>query len=231
MKIRAKQDTLLKTRCDDSTLLDDDQVIQISKGTEIEVLGVIEHQNHWAVDVFLYEGHTAQDQGSLTSKDQGSSLIDMSVKFLLAEEGLKLEAYADLLHGWDVPTIGLGTTVYPNGKPVKQGDKITKQQSFEYAQDYIKNELISKLEKIPNWSKMNINQKTALISFGYNLGPNFYGGRRFTSITLVCDSPNKWFDRPWVTEQFIKYREPGTNVEQGLKLRREREAYLFSTQD
>ncbi|MEM9007249.1 MAG: lysozyme [Cyanobacteria bacterium P01_F01_bin.86] len=139
----------------------------------------------------------------------------------------RAEAYADPIHGWQVPTIGYGTTVYPDGNKVKQGDTITREQAEAYLIAHIEHSTRSVLEKIPTWNKMNDNQRGAIYSFAYNLGAGFYGGADFQSITKVCDSPEQWTDKVWITEQFVKYRNPGTPAEAGLRRRREAEADLF----
>lgn len=136
-------------------------------------------------------------------------------------------AYADPIHGWGVPTIGYGTTVYPDGRKVKQGDIITRAQAEEYLVDHIEHSTRAAMERIPTWKQMNDNQRSALYSFAYNLGAGFYGGANFQSITRVCDSPDRWQDKAWVKEQFVKYRNPGTSAEAGLRRRREAEADLF----
>ncbi len=74
---------------------------------------------------------------------------------------------------------------------------------------------------------MTPNQQGAMYSFAYNLGAGFYRAPNFESITRVCDSPAQWHDLPWIKAQFVKYRNPGTSVEAGLRLRREAEAELF----
>jgi GH24 family phage-related lysozyme (muramidase) len=156
--------------------------------------------------------------------------IDIIKEFEGYHEALadgRARAYADAIHGWAVPTIGYGTTFYPDGRKVKQGDIITKAESEEYLINNIDVSFRPSLEQIPTWGQMNDNQRSALYSFAYNLGAGFYGAPGFTSITLVCDSPNRWNDEPWVTEQFVKYRNPGTSAEAGLRRRREAEAALF----
>jgi GH24 family phage-related lysozyme (muramidase) len=98
-------------------------------------------------------------------------------KPLISEfEGFRTDAY------WDdkgkVWTIGKGSTTHPDGRPIRQGDKITKEQSDEYMQHYVDTKVMPRLQKIPTWSKLNPNQQSALISFGYNVGPGFYGSNR-----------------------------------------------------
>ena len=139
----------------------------------------------------------------------------------------RAKAYADPLLGWDVPTIGYGTTRYPNGDKVRQGDVITKSEAEDYLIHHVDKSCRGPLEKIPTWSRMNSNQRGALYSFAYNLGSGFYRGDNFESITRVCDSPDRWKDHDWIAAQFVKYRNPGTSVEEGLRRRRLAEADLF----
>lgn len=156
--------------------------------------------------------------------------IELIKQFEGYEEKLpdgRARAYADPIHGWSVPTIGYGTTKYPDGRKVQQGDIITHEQAEQYLIAHIEAECKSTLEKIPTWSKMNENQRGAIYSFAYNLGAGFYGDPNFQSITRVCDSTDRWKDQTWVEEQFVKYRNPGTSAEEGLRRRRMAEAQLF----
>ncbi|MEM9264918.1 MAG: D-Ala-D-Ala carboxypeptidase family metallohydrolase [Cyanobacteria bacterium P01_F01_bin.13] len=139
----------------------------------------------------------------------------------------RAKAYADPLRGWEVPTIGYGTTRYPNGFQVKQGDIINQSQAEEYLINHVDKSCRGALEEIPTWRRMNSNQRGAMYSFAYNLGSGFYRGYNFESITRVCDSPNRWQDHHWISAQFVKYRNPGTSVEAGLRRRRLAEATLF----
>jgi GH24 family phage-related lysozyme (muramidase) len=139
------------------------------------------------------------------------------------------EAYPDPIYGWKVPTIGYGTIRYSDTQPVKQGDKITVAQAEQYLLNEVVGKCKAKLEEIPTWNDMNDNQRSALYSFAYNLGASFYKGKNFQSITKVCDSPTRWGDVQWVTAQFVKYCNPGTAAEKGLKRRRAAEAALFCT--
>lgn len=139
----------------------------------------------------------------------------------------RAEAYADPIHGWAVPTIGYGTTAYPDGRKVAQGDVITREDAEIYLISHIEHSTRAVLEQIPTWGQMNENQRGAIYSFAYNLGAHFYGNSGFQSITKVCDSPERWSDHAWITEQFVKYCNPGTSAEAGLRRRRQAEAGLF----
>ena len=147
-----------------------------------------------------------------------------AVKLIKEFEGCHLEAYADPLHGWGVPTIGFGTTRYPDGRQVKRGDKI----NVIEAEDLLDDE-IAKIAKhlstvIPHWSGMLVTQQSALISFAYNLGANFYGKAGFETITA------KLRDKAWanVPAALKLYRNPGTSAEAGLLRRRTAEGALWS---
>jgi GH24 family phage-related lysozyme (muramidase) len=141
----------------------------------------------------------------------------------------RARAYPDPLAGWKVPTIGYGTTRYPDGSPVKQGDVITREEAEQYLAREVEDRCRPALEKIPSWDRMNDNQRGALYSFAYNLGPCFHGRKNFKSITAVCDSSDRWPDKAWVRSRFVKYRNPGSSAEKGLRRRREAEAELFCT--
>ncbi|MEM1281634.1 MAG: lysozyme [Cyanobacteria bacterium P01_H01_bin.152] len=151
--------------------------------------------------------------------------IDLIKEF----EGFRSQAYADAIHGWNVPTIGYGTIKYPDGRQVQREDTVTREKAEEYLIHHVEDELLAVMEAIPTWGQMNDNQRGALYSFGYNLGKGFYRGANFRSITLVIDSPHRWSDIAWVREQFVKYRNPGTSAEVGLRRRRIAEADLFTS--
>jgi len=139
-------------------------------------------------------------------------------------EGCHLDSYADPLHGWDVATIGYGTTRYSDGRKVKQGDKINAIEADMLLRQEI-DRIAEKLRAtVPFWVAMADHQKCALISFAYNLGSGFYGAEGFETISRELRGKN-W---PAVPAALLLYRNPGTNVEAGLKRRREAEGQLWA---
>jgi len=141
-----------------------------------------------------------------------------------SSEGFRSKAY------WDstgkVWTIGKGSTTHPDGRPVTQTDSITAEQADEYMEHYVNKNLIPKLEKIPTWGKINDNQRGALISFGYNVGPNFYNSRGYETITKALSSEESLNNVPVALKL---YNKSGGKVLPGLVKRRQAEGVLWGT--
>lgn len=139
---------------------------------------------------------------------------------LLAQfEGLELEAYPDPATGGEPWTIGIGTTVYPSGIKVKKGDKVTRDQAYAYAKDYLANteDQIAKLIKV----KINQNQLDAILSFVYNIGiTNF---RNSTLLKKLNKNPNDHT----IEAEFLKWNRAGGKVMGGLTVRRKKESQLY----
>lgn len=145
--------------------------------------------------------------------------IELIKKF----EGCYLEAYLDPLSGGKPITIGYGATKKIDGSEWELGDKISQREANEMLLIQLDRDYLPPLKKIPAWSELNINQQGALLSFGFNLGAHFYVARNFTSMQNMLKTKNWAIAR----EVFVKYRNPGTHVEEGLKRRRLAEAELF----
>ncbi|BDA74411.1 hypothetical protein CAL7716_085770 [Calothrix sp. PCC 7716] len=147
------------------------------------------------------------------------------VELIKEFEGCYLSAYPDPLTGAAPYTIGWGSTKKRNGSNWKLGDKITQQEADDLLEFQLTRNYLSQLKKIPVWDELNVNQQGALLSFAYNLGQGFFGASGFNSITKMLQTKN------WsiAEETFVKYRNPGSRVEEGLKRRRIAEAKLFLT--
>lgn len=139
-------------------------------------------------------------------------------------EGFSGDAY------WDskgkVWTIGKGSTTHPDGRPVRRGDSITKEQADEYMQHFVDTKITPRLQKIPTWEKMNPNQQAALTSFAYNVGPGFYGREGFETITRALKTEQGLASVPSALSLYNK--SDGQTLE-GLKRRRKAEGALWST--
>jgi GH24 family phage-related lysozyme (muramidase) len=139
-------------------------------------------------------------------------------------EGCELTAYPDPASGAEPWTIGYGSTVDLKGQPFKRGDTITLGQAETLLVDSIHRVFLPALLRIPHYASMSEEQQGALLSFAYNLGPDFFGNPGFTTITRYLN------DKDWerVPDALLLYRNPGSSVEEGLKRRRIAEGALWS---
>ena len=137
-------------------------------------------------------------------KKEGINLIK---KF----EGLRLEAYLCPAGVW---TIGYGHT-----KGVEKGQVITQLE----ADNLLKEDLSSFEKGVTSLIKSNINQNQfdSLVSFAFNLGL-----ANLKSSTLLKKVNSNSNDRT-IVDEFIKWIYAGGKPLEGLKRRRQAEAYLY----
>jgi GH24 family phage-related lysozyme (muramidase) len=139
-------------------------------------------------------------------------------------EGCHLKAYPDPKSGGKPYTIGWGSTRKIDGSPFTPGETITQSQADTLLEYQLLNSFLPAITKIPHFNEMSEEQVGALLSFSYNLGARFYGSEGFETISRRLR--NKEWDL--VPEALLLYRNPGTNVEAGLKRRRIAEGALWS---
>ena len=166
---------------------------------------------------------TAQKNGLFVgSKGQVSA---SGVELIKEFEGCYLDVYPDPLTRGKPYTVGWGCTRKRDGSEWRLGESITQEEADDLLIEQLEDDYLPQLQKIPVWDELNANQQGAILSFGYNLGPYFYGGENFQTITRVLK--NKQWDR--IKDALLLYRNPGSRVEAGLKRRRLAEAKLFLT--
>jgi lysozyme len=131
-------------------------------------------------------------------------------------EGLKLEAY---LCPAKVPTIGYGSTFYPDGQKVKLGQKISLGKAEEL--------LLWELNEVASQIRVALpqNKFDALVSFAYNLGVGNL--KKSTLFQKVLANHND----PTIKDEFMKWTKARVNGElvvlKGLVKRREAESNLY----
>lgn len=125
-----------------------------------------------------------------------------------------------------VPTIGYGTTVYPNGRKVSLSDvPITKEVAHAYKMHDLRN--IERDLRASLKVTLSENRFSALCSLIYNIGIGSF--RKSTLLKVVNAAPGA----PGIRMEFNKYvkaRDPKTNklvVLPGLVVRRKEEADLY----
>jgi lysozyme len=132
-------------------------------------------------------------------------------------EGLKLKPYQDVIGIW---TIGIGTTIYPNGQKVKQSDpQINEIVSLLYLTHDL--EYFCKQVDAYTTDAVNQSQFDALVSFGYNCGMGNL--KSSTLLKKVNINPND----PSIAAEFLKWNKAGGKVVAGLTRRRQAESDLY----
>lgn len=132
-------------------------------------------------------------------------------------EGLSLTPY---LCPAKIPTIGYGSTYYPNGKKVTLKDKaITKQEAFDMFK-IIADEFAIKVDKLIT-SKISQNKFNSLVSFAYNCGINNLW------ISTLLKKVNFNPDDLTIKNEFLKWNKAGGKVVKGLTTRREIESQIY----
>lgn len=184
------------------------------------------------IDAFEYlQAHTspevvAEFEKRFRNKPPVTSKIpQQAIEIIKQFEGFSAKAYYDPASGGLPITIGYGSTRRRDGSLFMIGNTVTQQEAEDLLKYQLETEYLPALQKIPYWNEMNDNQKSALLSFAYNLGANFYGSSGFNTITQRLK--NKEWNR--VPDALMLYVNPGTNVEAGLRRRRTAEGKLWST--
>jgi len=116
-----------------------------------------------------------------------------------------------------VPTIGIGTTKYPNGIKVTLNDSpISEELAVTYLIDHIKT-----IEIYLQPLRLTQNQYDALISFVYNCGIGNFNSS--TLLKKVKVNP----DDQTISNEFRKWNKAGGKTSTGLSNRREDELKLY----
>jgi lysozyme len=156
--------------------------------------------------------------------DVSQNFIDLVVHFECSGNINKfLVAYKDSA---GIPTIGIGTTFYPDGTRVKMGDTCTVDQAYTY----FRHEVANVVKKVDSFTRDDINQGMfdALVDFGYNLGTGALQGS--TLLKVVNANPTNY---PAIEAEFQKWCKAKNaqtgqlEVLQGLLRRRNCEFYLY----
>ena len=131
-------------------------------------------------------------------------------------EGFEEFPYKNKKDPNDRLTIGHGLT---DPKYVKLG-KITKEDSLKGVQEHIDKEVLPHLTSKPYWNKLNINQKTALVGYVYNIGSGNFNTKS-PSLQKALNEGN-W--REAAKQIDFDYTDPNNP---GAKTRRDFERNLF----
>ncbi len=138
--------------------------------------------------------------------------------FIKWEEWFRSEAYLDI---WWVPTVWYWFTSI-GWVPVKLWDTITQEESEAELQNQIdRHSTYQGLVTVP----LSDNQKSALASFEYNLGPSIWNDTA-TGALDVINMVNEW-DLVWAWNLMKQFNKAAWEFSQGLQNRRNKEANLL----
>lgn len=134
-------------------------------------------------------------------------------------EGWRADAYLDAVGVW---TIGYGHTSEAGPPEVYKGQTITKEEGEEI----LKRDLLVFENAVSRMATRtpNSNQFSALVSFTYNLGEP-----QVSTSTLM--KKHNSGDFAGAADEFLRWVNPGSSVEAGLKRRRNAERALYLGQD
>lgn len=144
--------------------------------------------------------------------------IELTVHF----EGLRLKPYLDSVN---VPTIGIGSTFYEDGRKVTMQDPPITEARARALFETIHEDFEKKaLALIPNADKLTPNQIGAISAFVYNVGIGAF--KSSTMLKLIVKG-----DYAGAADQFLRWDKAGGKPLKGLTVRRYCERALFLGQD
>jgi lysozyme len=147
------------------------------------------------------------------------SLIKESESYAKKLPDGRCQAYQDSVGVW---TIGWGSTFYPDGTKVKEGDIRTEEEANQFLTLYVQKESVEVNALLTISPKqLNQNQFDALVDFAYNLGIGALKSSTLLKKVLVNPSD------PEIRMEFMKWTKAGGRVLPGLVVRRKKEADLY----
>lgn len=167
--------------------------------------------------IFYKEQTTFDHHDIAIAVDREKTLSPNGAKLITNFEGLALVAYQCPAKVW---TIGSGTTVYPSGQSVQQGDTCSKEQALTYkTYDLMRfSKLVNQTVNVP----LTQNQFDALVSLAYNIGANAFRQSTLLKKLNIADYDG-------AAEQFLVWNKSKGKVLKGLVNRRTQERALFLT--
>jgi len=139
-------------------------------------------------------------------------------------EGCRLTAYPDPEGGGEPWTIGWGSTRDLQGRPFKEGDRISQEEADALLRSRLEDDWRRLRDCIPIYKALSVNRQAALLSFTYNCGPRWFGAQGFDTLSKAL----KAGQLEAVPAALMLYVNPGGPSEAGLRRRRKAEGALWS---
>jgi GH24 family phage-related lysozyme (muramidase) len=153
---------------------------------------------------------------------KAAKIWEPAAKLIREFEGFESSAYPDPGTGDKPWTIGWGFTSL-NDALVKKGDSISRENADTMLDNWIETKVVPALAKtVPGWKTLPPNRQNALVSFAWNVGWHFCGSADFVTISKALRESDDA-----VPSAMMLYVNPGSNVEAGLRRRRQAEGKLW----
>lgn len=130
-------------------------------------------------------------------------------------EGFRNDAYLDAVGVW---TIGYGNTRWPDGRPVRKGDYVTREEGEELFRTILRTFERGVLDAVE--VVLTQGEFDALVAFAYNVG---LGALRSSTLLRKLNAG----EYREAADQFLRWNKAGGKVLAGLTRRREAERELF----
>ena len=154
---------------------------------------------------------------------KATSMWQQASALIREYEGFESTAYPDPATGDKPWTLGWGFTSL-NDALIKKGDSISREDADALLDNWIETKVVPALARsVPGWKSLPVARQNALVSFAWNVGWGFYGAAGFETISKCLRESN--YDG--VPAALMLYINPGSNVEAGLRRRREAEGKLW----
>lgn len=147
------------------------------------------------------------------------------IDFIKSWESLKLTAYTatadEARRG--IWTIGYGSTYWPNGTPVRQGDKLADEAEAEHLFSITLDDFEMAVCSQLVWP-IEQHRFDALVSLAYNIGAPAF---RSSTISRMLQSHDVEPDHEAIASQFLRWNKQNGRVLAGLTRRREQERKMY----
>ena len=154
---------------------------------------------------------------------KAASMWQQASALIREYEGFESTAYPDPATGDKPWTLGWGFTSL-NDAIIKKGDSISREDADALLDNWIETKVVPALAKtVPGWKTLPVARQNALVSFAWNVGWHFCGSSDFVTISRCLRES----DYDAVPAAMMLYINPGSNVEAGLRRRREAEGKLW----
>ena len=158
----------------------------------------------------------------MEKQNQETDPIKIAFPFIQKREAFSPVAYKDNAGYW---TVGSGIRFWDKKTPVKEGDKITKEQNDKILMNRMQEDL-NYFKTLPTYNKLNPNQLASLLSFKYNTNGGGIPWNETNNKKLLeyIKDPQKINSLPLIMNQ---YNKSNGQINNGLVNRRKEEADLF----